>query len=172
MIIFLCGFMGCGKTTIGKCLAEKLSAKYIDMDEYIEKHEGKKISQIFAEKGEPYFRQIEADTVKNLSETNGIISCGGGAMLNDKSSETARENGEVVFLDVPFDVCYERINNDLNRPIVMNNTKEQLKAIYDRRYPVYMKNSSICVHADDSPKKITETILHLLIDRGFKYENI
>lgn len=143
MVIFLCGFMGCGKSTVGKELANLIGTKFIDMDSYIEKKEGLKIPQIFSTKGEPYFRKIEAETVIELSKTNAIIGCGGGAMINPKSAEVGRKSGKVIFLDVPFEICYERIQGDTNRPIVINNTKEQLENIYNERHKIYEENCSI-----------------------------
>lgn len=164
MVIFLCGFMGCGKSTVGKELAKLMGTKFIDMDTYIEESEGMSIPEIFAQKGEPYFREVEANTVVELSKTNAVVGCGGGAMLNPTSAEVGRTHGQVVFLDVPFADCYERIQGDTNRPIVMNNSKEQLEEIYNQRHSVYEKNASFRadVSAEVSPFENARTI-HALI---------
>ena len=121
--VYLCGFMGCGKTTVGKILAEKLDCGFYDMDEYIVEREKMKIPQIFAEKGERYFREAETAAIRELSESKGIIACGGGAMLKKENAAIASENGVIVYIDVPFEECYSRISGDNNRPIVMSNTK-------------------------------------------------
>lgn len=160
MIIFLCGFMGCGKSTIGKELAKLMGSKFIDMDTYIETKEGMSISEIFAQKGEPYFRSVEAETVLELSKVNAIVGCGGGAMLNPVSAEVGRKAGQVIFLDVPFNACYDRIQGDTNRPIVMNNSKEQLEDIFNQRHTVYEANCSfkVDVNVDVSPFENARTI--------------
>ena len=83
MAIFLCGFMGCGKTTIGKTLSRLLGCGYCDMDELIVKKAGMSIPEIFEKKGESYFRNMETELIKELGNFKGLVSCGGGAMLSD-----------------------------------------------------------------------------------------
>ncbi|MDE5558808.1 MAG: shikimate kinase [Ruminococcus sp.] len=163
MTIFLCGFMGCGKSTIGQILAKKSGCGFCDTDELIVKNQGMTIPEIFSQKGEPYFRTVEAETVKSLCGKNTVVACGGGAMQNSETAETVKKNGgTIVYLDVPFDVCYERIKNDTNRPIVMNNTKEQLEEIYNNRRDVYIKNSTIMVEAVGSPTEIAGSIIDVI----------
>lgn len=158
MTVFLCGFMGCGKTTIGQVLAQKLGVHYIDMDEYIVKKEGKKIPEIFAENGEEYFRMKETEAIGELAEHDAVIACGGGAMISEKNAEIARSGGTVIFLDVPFEVCYERISGDSNRPLIVNNTKEQVENIYNSRYEIYKKHSSVAIDANNSPSAVADEI--------------
>ena len=100
MAIFLCGFMGCGKTTIGKNLAKLLGCGYCDMDELIVKKAGMSIPEIFETKGEKHFRQMESDLIIELGSFKGIVSCGGGAMLNEQNGKNAAENGTVLFLSL------------------------------------------------------------------------
>ena len=107
MAIFLCGFMGCGKTTIGKTLSRLLGCGYCDMDELIVKKAGMSIPEIFEKKGEPYFRSMETELIKELGNFKGLVSCGGGAMLSDVNGKLAAENGCVLFLDTPFETCYK-----------------------------------------------------------------
>ncbi len=160
--VYLCGFMGCGKTSVGKILAEKLGCGFFDMDEYIVEREKMKIPQIFAEKGEKYFREAETAAIRELSEKHGIIACGGGAMLKKENADIASANGVIVYIDVPFEVCYGRISGDRNRPIVMNNTKEELEFIYDSRAPIYCENSTFTVSGGGTPDDIAERIIPLL----------
>lgn len=157
--IYLCGFMGCGKTTVGKLLAEKLGCGFYDMDEYIVEREKMKIPQIFAEKGEKYFRETETAVIKELSGSSGIIACGGGAMLKKENAEIASENGIIIYIEVPFETCYGRISDDKNRPIVMNNTKEELEFIYDSRAPIYKENSTLTADGNGSAEEIAERII-------------
>ena len=160
--VFLCGFMGCGKSTIGKILAERLKCEFYDMDESIVQKEKMQIPEIFAEKGEKYFLETETAVIKELSSANGVIACGGGAMLKKENVEIASENGIVVYIESEFEVCYSRISGDKNRPIVMNNTKEELNFIYDSRIPLYKENSSVTVSGKGTPKEIAEAIAEII----------
>lgn len=159
MTVFLCGFMGCGKTTIGKLAAKKMGCAFYDTDELIVENQGMSIPEIFEKKGEPYFRQVEAEIVKSMCGKSAVISCGGGAMINPDTAKYVAEAGEkIVFLDVDFDTCYERISCDTNRPIVMNNTKEQLENIFNERHKAYLKNSTVQINASGSPVEMAEEV--------------
>ena len=160
--VFLCGFMGCGKSTAGKLLAKKLGCKFTDMDDYIVEKQGMSIPDMFAQKGEVFFRAAETEAVRELSSETGVIACGGGAMLKKINSEIANENGIVVYIDIDFESCYDRIKDCKNRPIVMNNTKEQLKGIYDGRVPVYREHSAVSVDGNGSPEEVAQRIFELL----------
>jgi shikimate kinase len=158
--------MGCGKTTAGKIAARRLGCGYADTDEIIVKRAGMTIPEIFEKKGESYFRRREAETIIRLCGKKSIISCGGGAMLNDKTAAAARENGFVIFLDTPFETCYNRIKHDRNRPIAAASTKEELFNRYTQRYEIYMRNSSIRIDASGSPSENAEAIIAAV--KGYK----
>ena len=159
MTIFLCGFMGCGKSTVGAAVAKKLGCGVCDTDEMIVKIADMSIPEIFEKKGEPYFRTPEAEVVKSLCGKTVVAACGGGAMLNADTARAARESGsKVVFLDVPFETCYERIKDDTNRPIVVRSTKEELRALYDQRRSVYLRNSTHKIDCSGSPAEISALI--------------
>ena len=163
MTIYLCGFMGCGKSTVGKLLAKKLGMSFTDLDSYIETKENMSIPEIFASKGEPYFRKAETKAVEELAyRNNAVIACGGGTILNDKSAKTASECGTVIFLDVPFESCYSRIKGDTNRPLVMNNSKDELNEIFCKRHEIYLRNSDFCVNAENQPAQICLDIAELV----------
>ena len=151
--------MGCGKTTTGKLAAKKLGSGFTDTDDLIVRTLGMSIPDIFEQKGEPFFRQTEAEIVKSLCGKSIVAACGGGAMLNADTAKAAKEAGaHIVYIDVPFEVCYGRIKGDTNRPIVMRSTEEELKALYDQRREVYMKNSTIRVDGSGSPMETAERI--------------
>lgn len=157
--VFLCGFMGCGKSTIGKELANILGFSFLDMDDYIEKRQDMTIPQMFDELGEEFFRAAETVAVGELSRRKGtVIACGGGAMLREINSAIANKSGRVVYIDIDFESCYQRISGDSNRPIVMKNTKEQLNEIYNSRAPLYNKHSDFSVDGNGTPKEIAERI--------------
>lgn len=155
MTIFLCGFMGCGKTTVGEILAKQLGLPLIDTDAYIVEQEGRSIPEIFAQEGEPYFRKVEAQAIRTLCTKNAVIACGGGAMLNPDSAAYARENGAVVLLNESFDTCYARIQGDTNRPIVQRSTKEELHQLFDQRAGIYRAHASHVVDGGVSPEQMT-----------------
>ncbi len=161
MTIYLCGFMGCGKSTIGEKLAQKLNCNFIDMDDYIEQQAGMTIPEIFEKFGEPYFRDLETQAVRDLAQRSGVISCGGGAMLRDVNAEIARKNGFIVLLDVPFRTCWYRIA-DSDRPIVKKNTRQQLEELYHERYVIYQKHATHIADASHSPTAAVSEILNVL----------
>lgn len=162
MTIFLCGFMGCGKTTVGEALAKKLGLPLIDTDAYIVEQEGKSIPDIFAQEGEPYFRQAEAQAIRTLCTKNAVIACGGGAMLNPDSAAYAREQGAVVLLNESFETCYARIRNDTNRPIVQRSTPEELEALFRQRAGIYRRHASHVVEGGCDPAEMAERIIQAL----------
>ena len=159
MTVFLCGFMGCGKTTVGRIAAKKLGYGFCDSDELIVEREGMSIPEIFAEKGETYFRQAEAEVIKSLCGKNIIVACGGGAMLNPDTAAAAAKAGAVIFIDLDFEACYERICGDENRPIVMSSTKDELEERFNARYDVYMKHSTMQIDGSGSPLSTAELII-------------
>lgn len=138
MIIALCGFMGAGKTTIGKRVSKKVNFKYIDLDDYIVEKCGTSIAQIFEEKGENEFRRIESDSLKEVldSEMNVLISLGGGTLERDENVEALKGRAKIIYISVPFNVCYTRIRNT-DRPLVKQLTESQLRDRYiarDKRF--------------------------------------
>lgn len=161
MTIFLCGFMGCGKSTVGVRLAKALNCPFTDMDTYIEEQAGMKIPEIFEKFGEPHFRDLETQAVRDLAGREGVIACGGGAMLREVNADIARENGMVLFLDVPFRICYLRIANT-DRPIVRRSTRQELYQLYRKRRGIYRKHSTHCVQAAGTPAQVLRSITELL----------
>lgn len=151
--VYLCGFMGCGKSHIGRMLAKRLDRQFVDLDSYIEEKEGKPISRIFADEGEPYFREAEARYIREMPE-NCIVATGGGAVINPDTAEAAAKTGTIVFLDAGFELCYRRIENDSRRPLVMSNTKEQLSELYQTRRAVYRKRATLVVDANGVDRDI------------------
>lgn len=159
--VYLCGFMGCGKSTVGVSLAKKLGKKYIDLDSYIEEQEKMKISEIFDKYGEEYFRKKESHALSELKSANAVIATGGGALLFEENGKTAKASGLVIFIDAPFEQCYDRIKDDKKRPIAYNSTKEQLKDRFNYRRPLYIKNSHNIVSGKGSPMQIAERIAEI-----------
>lgn len=158
MTVFLCGFMGCGKTTAGRLAAKKLGCSFCDTDDLIVEDQQMSIPEIFEQKGEPYFRETEARIVKSVCGKKTVAACGGGAMLNPDTAKAAAEAGEIIFLDVDFETCYERICGDKNRPIAASSTKEELLERFNQRREVYLKHSTIRIECTGSPMETAELI--------------
>ena len=158
--IFLCGFMGCGKSHIGRLLAAQLDMPLVDLDRYIVNAENMSIPEIFDKFGEPHFRSLEAKFIRELSGGN-IVATGGGALINDKTAEYARESGISVYINTSFDLCYKRIKGDKNRPLVMSNTEEQLEELYNKRDVIYRRNSTFMVNGNARDTVIANEIVKL-----------
>lgn len=151
--------MGCGKSTVGKRLACALKCSFIDMDDYIEKQEGRSISEIFKDEGEEYFRNLETETINKLGNENGVIATGGGALLREENGRAAKRFGVPVFIDTKFSICYNRIKDDKNRPLAYNSTREELKKLFDKRKRLYIKNSLITVSGGGSVYTVVKNII-------------
>ena len=158
--VYLCGFMGCGKSHIGRMLAQRLGQDFVDLDKYITQQEGLSIPQIFDRFGEPHFRELEAKYIRELSGGK-VVATGGGALINDRTAEFARKSGLCVYINTSFEVCYARIKGDANRPLVMSNTPEQLRELYEKRAQIYRRNSACMVNGDASDRVITQEIARL-----------
>jgi shikimate kinase len=156
--IYLTGFMGCGKSTIGGVLAHISGRNFFDLDHFITEKEQLTIAEIFQKHGESRFRELETQYLTELSQKkNAVISLGGGTILNDKNAEICKKTGKVVLLMVDFATSYERIRLS-KRPLVMNNTPEQVNTLYNTRLPIYIKNSDFSVDAEDSPFSVARII--------------
>lgn len=156
--IYLCGFMGCGKTTIGKVLAHQIGCDFVDLDKYIEKAQGRTISQIFEHDGEAYFRELETKALVEMSEAECVVATGGGALLSDFNSDLVKKSGICVYIETDFSLCYNRIKGDARRPIAYNSTKEQLFERYSSRAIIYKKNSTFSVDGNKSPSQVADEI--------------
>lgn len=159
--VYLCGFMGCGKSHIGRMLAEQLGRELVDLDRVIVEREGMSIPEIFDKFGEPHFRTLEARYIRELSGGY-IVATGGGALINDNTAEFARQSGLSVYINTAFEVCYERIKYDRNRPLVVNNTPEQLRELYNKRAEIYRRNSMAMVNGNAKDAVICGEITKLI----------
>ena len=159
--IILCGFMGSGKSTIGKQLAERLGMRFVDTDLYIEQKEGISISQIFAEKGEEYFRELELEVCEELSVLKStVISTGGGTLLKDANVKAIKKNGTVFLLNVSSSTVLMRLKNDTTRPLLQRDDKEKaVKMMLSQRTPLYNRAADYVIDAEESPRKVCSRIM-------------
>jgi len=139
--IILTGFMGTGKSTIGRLVANKLNRKFVDMDALIEQREGRPIPQIFEQNGEPYFRQLEANLCRELAAQTGlVIATGGGTRVPKENLRVMEQSGLVVCLDCEPEELWRRIGQSDNRPMLAEQDEgrfTRLWALLEIRTPAY-----------------------------------
>ncbi len=161
--IVLTGFMGSGKTTVGRNLENKLNIRLLDTDKLIVEAENTSINDIFANKGEPYFRQLETAIVNKLisQNTKAVISTGGGLPITEGNGELLKKLGYVVFLRAKEDTIVKRLARDTERPLLAGgNLDEKTHQLLEYRTPIYEKFADIIVDTDDkSPSEIADEIL-------------
>lgn len=162
--IALCGFMGCGKTTAGRKLARLTGFTFIDVDQYLEEQEGCTISQIFAEHGEAYFRDLETRYIREICSHSGqIIALGGGAVLRPENVATIKETSLLVLLDTPLFRILKNLSYSTKRPLLEKGSDKtaQTKRLYQQRKPIYHKVADLRVRSPrlhDTIQKVLTSI--------------
>ena len=144
--IVLIGFMGCGKSTVGRELQQRLGYPLVDMDTEIEKLAGKPITRIFAEDGEPAFRAMETALLREISATGGrhIVSTGGGVIGRPENRELLRGLGFVVWLHAPPAVILERTSRNRDRPLLHDDDPAaKIASLLGEREPLYRETSHL-----------------------------
>ena len=153
----LLGFMGAGKSTI----ARGLDPDFVDMDAMLEERLGMPIARFFSEKGEAAFRQIEEEVLADLLKTDQVISTGGGIVISPRNRSLLKQNPDNIYLKADFETLYQRISADKDnqRPLFLNNSKEDLAAIFDERQAWYEEVASQIVDVSGlSPEEIIEEL--------------
>lgn len=157
MARIIIGFMGSGKTTISSLLDED----YVDMDAVIVERIGMPIADFFEKKGEARFREIESQVLAELIASDRVIATGGGIVTSAANRALLAENPETIYLKADFDTLYNRIQKDTKnvRPLFVNNSKEDFKAIFDGRQDLYESVANRIIEvAGKTPKDIIEEI--------------
>ena len=149
--VVLVGPMGAGKTTVGELLASAWGVALRDTDRDVEDTEGRPISEIFVDKGEKYFRDLERKAVADALNTHvGVLALGGGAVV-DPETRAALKGHRVVFLHVGLSDAVKRVGLGSARPLLLGNVRARVKALLDERQPVYLEVATITVETDGRP---------------------
>lgn len=164
--IVLVGIMGCGKSTVGRRLAQKLGLRFVDADTEIEQAANMSIAEIFAAHGEPYFRSGEERVIARLlKEGPQVLATGGGAFMSGATRDAIEENGISVWLKADFDIVMTRVRKKATRPLLKTPDPEgTMRELMAKRHPVYGK-ANITVHSRDVPHEVVmDEIIEALID--------
>jgi shikimate kinase len=168
--IVLIGFMGSGKTSIGKRLSLRMKWEFIDMDDFIEKREGMSINEIFAQRGEQYFRDIERELCQRFSEPKSkIIATGGGVIKNAGNMADLKKGGVVIYLKSNPETIAYNLRNDDTRPLLRCDDKlGKIRELLEQREPTYKKYADITI---DVSKLNMEDTLNRITEEYERYEN-
>ena len=158
-IVFI-GLSGCGKTVIGKAVSKRLSLPFCDIDEYIEKKEGKLIKEIF-QHGEDYFRKLESQAIEKASKNcPSIISTGGGSIKIHSNMEALQKNSIIIFINRPVEHIIEDVDIS-TRPLLAEGAAK-LHELYAERYHLYKKYSDVEVFNDTDLNEVVDKIVELI----------
>lgn len=162
--IYLVGFMGTGKTAVGRELARKKKMHFVDLDELIELKERRTISGIFAKEGEPYFRKVEKRVLKEVStQKKFVVACGGGIVLDKDNIRTMKETGLAVCLTASPEVILKRTSAYAHRPLLnVKEPKKQIDLLLKMRAPYYALADKAIDTTHSSVKEATEKIIKLI----------
>jgi len=168
MHIYLIGFMGAGKTTIGRLLADHLDRPFVDLDEMIVGRAALSIPQIFERFGEAYFRQLESDALRYLAPQDGkVIATGGGIILSEQNRAILKASGFSIYLEWPTELLYQRLLEDSDRPLVKAVPPHQLlshiETMLRQRRPFY-EQADLIVHGEQcrTPSDLVALIIEQL----------
>lgn len=159
--IYLVGFMGSGKTTVGRLVASRLGWSFVDLDREVTRHEGCSIAEIFESRGEEYFRRVESERLRAVStRTRQIVALGGGTYVDEENRKCVEASGLSIFLDAPLKDILARVDDDGERPLFRD--KEGLGRLYQERWLSY-RMAAVSLHTEDlDPEAIADRILDLV----------
>ena len=169
--IVLAGFMGCGKTTVGLLLAERLDRPFVDTDAELEARSGKSVGRIFAEDGQAAFREQEAVLCAQLASVGGlVIACGGGALLDPRNRAALERGGSIVCLDATLAAVQARLAGAHDRPLLLAEdgaqAAQQSASLWQERRSHYEGLGRRVDTTDQTPEAVVDAVLELLLTEG------
>jgi len=172
--IYLTGFMGSGKSTVGPLVADQLGYRFVDMDERVEAVAGRPISALFTERGEATFRALETAVLAQVvGEDRVVIATGGGALSSDGTMAMAKEDGCVVYLRVSPETLYQRLRASVGRPMLLGedgkaldgpSLQERISAILDRRLRYYEQADAVIDAEHSTPPDVAAATVRAVMD--------
>src|SRR3990167_5748466 len=161
--IYLVGFMGTGKTAVGRELAKRKKWQFMDLDELIELKEKRTIADIFAKEGEPYFRRLEKRVLKEVAkEKKFVVACGGGIVIDKENIRTMKETGIIICLSASPEVILKRTQGTSHRPLLnVSDQKKQIELLLKLRAPYYAQADKAIDTSKITVKEIVYKILKL-----------
>ena len=160
-LIFLVGFMGAGKTTVGRALARHLRYAFFDLDELISARAGKSVQEIFADLGEAEFRSLESAAIDSCRHmVRSVVALGGGAYVSEENRVSLRAIGKTIWLDCPIEICLKRISGDKSRPLLRDD--DNMRALFVRRRAAYAEADYAVQAGELSPEELAIEITTIL----------
>ncbi|MDI9414289.1 MAG: shikimate kinase [Bacillota bacterium] len=168
--IVLAGFMGVGKSSVGRVLAGHLGRDFLDLDEEIEKDIGMTISEFFSKEGEQAFREKEKELIRKFSsQSELVLSVGGGAVLNRENVAELKKRGRLILLTADVDTIFERLKDDTTRPVLgIPVTKAKIEELMDKRGEAYERAAQIIVSTDGLSQ---DGVVNRIIQSLFQFKN-
>lgn len=162
--IILCGFMGCGKSTIGRILSKRAGLEFVDMDLYIQDKAGMTVSEIFEKYGEERFREMETEACRELAEReNLVIAAGGGTLAFQRNIDILKSSGRIIFIDVSYENLCIRLRRDTRRPLLqVENRDERIKELLEKRLPIYRGAASVIMNGNFTSGVVASNIMSVI----------
>lgn len=159
--ISLIGLPGSGKSTVGRQLARRLHLAFFDSDHVIEQRLGCPIREFFEREGEERFRDIEAQVIDELTESGGVLSTGGGAVLRERNREHLRQRGRVIYLKSTPEELMRRLRHDTQRPLLqVQDPLQRLRDLYEQRDPLYRETAHFVI---DTGRPSVSTLVNMIV---------
>lgn len=168
MRVYLAGFMGSGKSTVGPLAAERLGVDFVDLDDVIEARAGRSIPALFADEGEAAFRQMETDALHATADrSHAVIALGGGTIVDDANRTFAQSHGLLIYLKVPADTIVQRVadgaahrpllQDDTGTPLSIDQMRSRIEQMLDARRPAY-EAAALTIDANRRPSVVARAV--------------
>jgi shikimate kinase len=163
--IYIVGFMGTGKSSVGRELARLRNTQFVDLDKSIELKEKRRISEIFAKEGEPFFRKLEKEALMNVSLKNSVVvACGGGIVIDKDNIRVMKETGKIICLTATPEAILKRTSGCADRPLLnVADPKQQIALLLEKRAPYYALADETVDTSNSSVKEVVNTIVKLIL---------